>query len=235
MSYILEALKKADLERGIGAVPNLATHQEVERPPTRSHRWLWIVATLLVVNAVLVVLLLTDRDAEAPVTAQTPLERRPPLIDDQSAQPIQQTSEVMTSEAPTPEKTVLPENGQILSAGELVVLPEPANLQNSRPSLLPEEASPQEESDGRMDAKTTAQDTSQLQSWYELPLEFRNSLDLPRLDLHVYSDEPQDRFILVNLKKYREGERLESGLVLEEILPDGMVMSYQGERFLVEK
>ena len=61
------------------------------------------------------------------------------------------------------------------------------------------------------------------------------SLDLPRLDLHVWSEEPRNRFIMVNLKKYREGEKLHSGLVLEEILPDGMVMSYQGERFLVEK
>jgi general secretion pathway protein B len=80
-----------------------------------------------------------------------------------------------------------------------------------------------------------AEDISRLPSWYELPQEFRNRLDLPRLDLHAYSEEPQNRFILVNLKKYREGERLESGLVLEEILPDGMVMSYQGERFLVER
>jgi general secretion pathway protein B len=86
-----------------------------------------------------------------------------------------------------------------------------------------------------MDATATAKDNSQLPSWYELPQDFRNRLDLPRLDLHAYSEEPQNRFILVNLKKYREGEKLESGLVLEEILPDGMVMSYQGERFLVEK
>jgi general secretion pathway protein B len=86
-----------------------------------------------------------------------------------------------------------------------------------------------------MDAMTTAKDNSQLQSWYELPQELRNKLDLPRLDVHVYSEEPQGRFILVNLEKYREGETLASGLVLEEILPDGMVMSYQGERFRVEK
>ena len=87
----------------------------------------------------------------------------------------------------------------------------------------------------RNKASTTAQDNSQLPNWYELPATFRSKLDLPRLDLHAYSEEPQNRFILVNLQKYREGERLESGLVLEEILPDGMVMSYQGERFLVDK
>ena len=40
---------------------------------------------------------------------------------------------------------------------------------------------------------------------------------------------------MVNLQKFREGESLPSGLVVEEILPDGMVLSYQGERFRVDK
>ena len=233
MSYILEALKKVDQERDIGAVPDLATPQEAKPPQTRFNRWLWIIVTLLSVNAVLVVMLLKDKDAadaEAPVTAQVPLERQTALINDQLEQPIQQTSEALISEAPTPEKPVRPENEPMLSSGEVVVLPEPAYLQDSRPSILPEE-----ELDMQMDAMTTARDNSQLQSWYELPQEFRNKLDLPRVDVHVYSEEPQRRFILVNLEKYREGERLASGLVLEEILPDGMVMSYQGERFRVEK
>jgi general secretion pathway protein B len=230
MSYILAALKKVDQERGIGAVPDLATPQEAERPQTRSYRWLWIIVTLLSVNAVLVFMLLKDKDAEVPVTAQVPLERQTALINDRLAQPIQQTSEALISEAPTPEKPVLQENEPILSTGEVVVLPESAYSQDSKPSILPEE-----ELSMQMDAMTTANDHSQLQNWYELPQEIRNRLDLPRVDVHVYSEEPQKRYILVNLEKYHEGERLASGLVLEEILPDGMVMSYQGERFLVEK
>jgi general secretion pathway protein B len=235
MSYILEALKKADQEHDIGAVPDLATLHEAERPQTRSYRLLWIIVTLLSVNAVLVVMLLKDKNAEGAevaVTAQVqvPLERQTALTNDQLVQPIQQTSEAQISEAPAPGKPVLPGNESILSTGEVVVLPEPAYLQDSRLSILPEE-----ESGRQMDAMTTAKDNSQLQSWYELPQELRNKLDLPRLDVHVYSEEPQGRFILVNLEKYREGETLASGLVLEEILPDGMVMSYQGERFRVEK
>jgi len=233
MSYILEALKKVDQERDIGAVPDLATPHEAKRPQTRSYRWLWIIVTLLSVNAVLVVMLLKDKgaeDAAVPVTAQVPLERQTALVNDQLVQPIQQTSETLINEAPTPEKPVLPENEPILSTGELVMLPEPAYLQDSKSSILPEE-----ELDMQMDAMTTAKDNSQLQSWYELPQEIRDRLDLPRLDVHVYSEEPRRRFILVNLEKYREGEILASGLVLEEILPDGMVLSYQGERFRVEK
>lgn len=230
MSYILEALKKADQERDLGAVPNLATPHEIKRPQTHSYRWLWLVVALLIVNVGLVVALLNKRSAEAPVTALTPLEERPSLINDQSAQATRHSKGMATSEAPTPEKKILAENARVLSAGELVVLPEPESSQNSKPASVREEGL-----DRRMGAMPTTKDVSQLQSWHELPLEFRNSLDLPHLDLHAYSDAPQNRFILVNLKKYREGETLESGLLLEEILPDGMVMSYRGERFLVEK
>jgi len=235
MSYILEALKKSDQEHFLGSVPDLATPHEVKPAQPRSYRWLWVVVTLLSVNVVLVVMLLKGKGAEVaevPVAAQVqvPLEPQAAQTNDQVEQPIQETSETRISEAPTPGKTAAPRNEPILAAGGVVVLPEPTYMQNSKPSILPEE-----ELDMQMDSMITAENDSQLQSWFELPQEFRNKLDLPRLDVHVYSQEPQGRFILVNLKKYREGERLPNGLVLEEILPDGMVMSYQGERFRVEK
>jgi general secretion pathway protein B len=235
MSYILEALKKSDQEHFLGSVPDLATPHEVKPAQARSYRWLWVIVTLLSVNVVLVVMLLKDKNAEvadlpAAAQVQVPLEPQTAPINDQVVQPVQEASETRISEAPTPEKTAPPRNEPILAKGGVVVLPEPAYLQNPKPSILPE-AELYMPTDGMI----TTEDNSQLQSWFDLPQEFRNKLDLPRLDVHVYSQEPQGRFILVNLKKYREGEELPNGLVLQEILPDGMVMSYQGERFRVEK
>jgi len=235
MSYILEALKKADQEHFLGSVPDLGTPQEVKHAQPRSYRWLWVVVTLLSVNAVLVVMLLKDKDTEvtkSPVTeqVQVPIEPQTTQVNEPVVQAIQQTSEARISSAPAPIITTPPINEPILSSGGVVVLPEPAYLQNSEPATLPEEAL-----DIQMEGTTTATDNSQLQGWFELPKEFRNKIDLPRLDVHVYSEEPQGRFIMVNLKKYREGETLPNGLMLEEILADGMVMSYQGERFRVNK
>ena len=37
---------------------------------------------------------------------------------------------------------------------------------------------------------------------------------------------------MVNGHKYREGERLAEGPALIEIVPDGMVLEYRGERLL---
>jgi len=71
--------------------------------------------------------------------------------------------------------------------------------------------------------------------WDDLPLEFRSSLVLPHIDVHVYDDEPGRRFILVDLQKYREDEMLESGAVVEAINEDSIQLNYQGTRFLMER
>ncbi|MCW8925892.1 MAG: general secretion pathway protein GspB [Xanthomonadales bacterium] len=231
MSYILDALKKAEQEHDIGAVPDLATPHETEPPETRNKPWLWVFVALLVVNVILAVILLKSRVAEEAVTKQPMPEPQPALVDSQPAQPVQPASATPIVERPAPkEQTSMAANRPARTAGEVVLLPEPV--------ALPDPGSePAAETQAGIftDVTTTAGDASKVPSWFTLPQAFRNKLDLPRVDVHVYSDEPQKRFILVNLEKYREGETLASGLVLEEVLPDGMVMSYRGERFKVNK
>ncbi len=51
------------------------------------------------------------------------------------------------------------------------------------------------------------------------------------LDLHVYATQPQQRFIFVNSRKYKEGDTLAEGPVVEQITPDGAVLSFRGSQF----
>jgi len=51
------------------------------------------------------------------------------------------------------------------------------------------------------------------------------------LDLHVYTAQPQQRFIFVNSHKYKEGDTLAEGPVVEQITPDGAVLNFRGSRF----
>jgi general secretion pathway protein B len=51
------------------------------------------------------------------------------------------------------------------------------------------------------------------------------------LDLHVYATQPQQRFIFVNSRKYKEGDTLAEGPVVEQITPDGAVLNFRGSRF----
>ena len=55
------------------------------------------------------------------------------------------------------------------------------------------------------------------------------------IDLHVYSANPQERFVFVNKRKYREGETLQEGPHVETITRDGVVLSQHGRRFILPR
>ncbi len=55
------------------------------------------------------------------------------------------------------------------------------------------------------------------------------------LDIHVYSDAPDERFVFINMVKHRERSKLEEGPVVIEIRADGVVLEYQGTTFLLPR
>jgi hypothetical protein len=55
------------------------------------------------------------------------------------------------------------------------------------------------------------------------------------LDIHVFSMTPSERFIFVNMNRYREGATLEEGPRVAEITPEGVILEYTGMRFLLPR
>jgi general secretion pathway protein B len=55
------------------------------------------------------------------------------------------------------------------------------------------------------------------------------------LDLHVYSTKPAERMVFVNSRKYREGDTLQEGPVVQLITPDGAILEFHGNKFLLSK
>jgi general secretion pathway protein B len=53
------------------------------------------------------------------------------------------------------------------------------------------------------------------------------------LSLHVYDPDPAKRFVFVNGQRGSDGDSLPSGLRIEQIVPEGAVLSWNGNRFLV--
>jgi general secretion pathway protein B len=53
------------------------------------------------------------------------------------------------------------------------------------------------------------------------------------LSLHVYDAQPARRFVFINGQRGIEGDTLPSGLRIEQIVPEGVVLSWSGNRFLV--
>jgi general secretion pathway protein B len=222
MSYILEALKKADQERTLGEVPDLEAAHWGERRRSRSYRWVWIVGVLLLVNGALLVMLLGRNDAGVPAT-----DGVSGLADSMPVMPAPRTVDVMT---PPPREIVRPREPVYVppTAPQTAPVKQRVTTMKQPPAAV---ATPSR----AFVAPPAPAPASGVPEWNDMSLEFRSGFILPHIDVHVYSDNPKKRFILVDLQKFREGETLDSGAVLEEILPDSIQLYYQGTRFRVLK
>jgi len=69
----------------------------------------------------------------------------------------------------------------------------------------------------------------------EINLSGAQALPELHLDVHVYATRPADRFVYINMRKYKEGNTLQEGPVLEKIRRDGVVLNYQGLRFVLPR
>ena len=234
MSYILDALKKADQERSLGDVPDLEAAHWGERRRKRPYRWVWVLGALLLINGALLVMLLgrddtvfsgSDRLPEKPDSMPVvPVPREnvvtpPPREIARPREPVYVPSQVR-AKPPTTHVWQAPVTNPAKTAGNqplpAAATPAPVFVPPAAPAPSPVRA-------------------SGVPEWNDLSLEFRSGFALPHIDVHVYSDDPGRRFILVDLRKFREGETLDSGAVLEEILPDSIQLFYQGTRFRMEK
>jgi type II secretion system (T2SS) protein B len=54
-----------------------------------------------------------------------------------------------------------------------------------------------------------------------------------KLDLFVYTDVPKDRMVIINGRKYFEGDEVDGLYLIKSITPDGALLSYKDESLLL--
>lgn len=69
----------------------------------------------------------------------------------------------------------------------------------------------------------------------ELPYDFRRTVPSIRINVYVYSDNKDERFIMVNMKKYQSGEEIGEGIMLKDIQKDSFVVEYEGRVFRIKR
>lgn len=221
MSFILDALKKSEAERQRKSTPGFADIPGA-RAPSRTPRWLWAVGGLLAINlAVLMALLLRpggETFPAGPVT--TPLE----LPD---VQPAPSVSELVDAARESRrEAEAAASTGQAgAEPAARVPVPEPNTGSNQgfpagNPGSTASRAEP------RIDIGSL--------STFE-QLRAGGTLLLPDLhvDLHVWGEQPADRFVVINMSRYKEGASLSEGPRVVEILSNGIVLEHRGTTFFL--
>jgi general secretion pathway protein B len=124
---------------------------------------------------------------------------------------------------PPPEREVRDLGDEVLALEEITA---DASAEPSPPSGRPEPGS-------AAPAPAARPATDSLPTVQELTLRGEFSGRPLHLDLHVYYDDPARRLVFINGSKYREGERIDDGLRVAEIVPDGVVLDDGRQRFLL--
>jgi general secretion pathway protein B len=230
MSYILDALRRAEAERARerGKVPGLHDPVQGGTVPAEDDeaggRGPWIVGGLVVLIAAVVgTWLWQDRgEPPAPVTASAGLPPQP-----STATPVVQAPPPQ-SPAPVP-ATPLPSQQLHIPAQPA---PDPAPRELAAVPAQPHRAEP-EPRVARAPTSPAASTGSRILEAGELPEDVRRALPPLSFGGAMYSDTPSARLLIVNGQVLHEGDAVAKGVTLEQIRLKSAVMAFRGYRWLV--
>jgi len=237
MSILLDALKKSEQQRELGNTPTLQTSVEGQSPSnaTLNH---WIPLSLMALSACVMAWFGWQQfrtpepgnDPAVPIeVAQTAVESHPRTMTERFQSNSEGGEEALTPD----DKARLNQSFNDFTADNdeaETAAPEPevvtARLRQSRAESVEPAVGP-----GQSELEPHV---SEPISYWELPQGVRDNLPEIKITVLVYSDIPDDRFLLTNGQRMAEKDELQNGLVLDEIRRDGAIFLYRKYRFLVK-
>jgi general secretion pathway protein B len=212
MSYILEALKKAQAERQLGSSPTIhAPTLQATEPASSVARFsrpmLLAVLGMAVVIGVLLVLVWRPSApaATTPAPATQPVAVQPQPQPQQVAAPVQA--------APTPLPAPVADLPQSVANLARATTPEPTPA-----PAKPAAAAPSDEP---------------VVNLRDLPEPIQRSIPPVTVGGYIYSKNAADRLLLIDKILRHEGEEVAPGLVLEKLQPKEAVFNFKGYRYRV--
>jgi general secretion pathway protein B len=206
MSFILDALKKSETDRQEQGSAEFA-NVPVSGGREGAPRWLWILGALLLVNLAVLIGLLTRSGP-------------PEVLRDTVSMPLETSAaEVVPAE---------PFADQVAAARLNVPPQEEATVVEGQPAPTSAPPSP------RPSAASTI-NTFALPTIHDVVANGTVTLPELHVDIHVYSESPEDRFVFINMVKHKEGSQLAAGPRVQTITPEGVVLSQNGTRFLLPR
>jgi general secretion pathway protein B len=213
MSFILDALKKAEAERQRQTGPTLL-EVRVTQPRRRFPLWTLMLAALLGINILLLVVFALRKPSVASAPPSPPTAAAVPIPSPAAiaAAPIPAAP---LAAAPTLATPIAPATA--LAPPAAIAAPDPVtqNPADYEPALPA----------GSAGADNHAEPPSLSEIGGNMP-------DL-RLDLHVYAARPADRYALINMHRVREGDVLAEGPRVVAIDKDGVELNYRGTAFML--
>lgn len=255
MSYILDALKKAERERGIAQVPTLSTvHDLRAKPPIRLWAATGIVVLCIAVFALFYFLRSDAGDEVKPSMAEGSDSLASPSGPEQlRAQALVDEALVSVSDGEFHTTPALTDEAGIEMTGREKREPiarEPQSIQLGRTAVAGSAAAAP--SSGETSRESLPQDLTEIpmpEPQMEAPgveepeplpaaagegrISLQDAVEKMTMSILLYSENKAERLVFINGRRYVEGDTVEGNYILESITPDGAVLSYGGERAML--
>lgn len=257
MSYILDALRKADSERERGEVPGLHAHPVVStgEEPSGTHvnqKLLLAVGLLTALLLLILIWLMWGRGESQPDRPPMPPDQAgmgaPPGAPPQLGGPggagmapvMAQATPTPTPPAPpvpavppmtgTPAPGLYPPAMAQLAAADTTA---PATPKSTQPAMSAASASNTAPRKATATAAPKATEDTKVYRLMDLPESVRR--DLPTLTIGgaMYSDTPANRMLIINSQVLHEGDKITAELTLEEVKLKSAVFRFRTYRYLV--
>jgi general secretion pathway protein B len=209
MSFILDALKKAEAERQRQTGPTLL-EVRVTAPRRRFPLWTLIIGGLLAVN----ILVLAVFALRRPAAVSTPPNMPAAVMPAPAAAAV----------------TVAPTPAAPMPAAPTATAPVPAPVADTSANSLAGPVANAADLEPALPARNAESGNAE-----EPPSLSEISGEMPdlRLDLQVYAAHPADRYALINMHRVHEGDVLPEGPRVLAIEHDGVKLSYRGTEFML--
>jgi general secretion pathway protein B len=252
MSFILDALKKSEIERQRQSVPGLVD-SGIARPRPRLPVWAVALSALLAVNLIVLLAVLgrgwmtapssssVDSGAQHRVRAATTAAAPGAAAEAAADTPGVATPTVATPGVTAPTATTgqfSPLDTSPMYAPEIPVAAAPAPSPGINKPLSSGSSGPHvvHRRDPLLnDEDYKADDEEVLPTINEINLTGAQALPELHLDVHVFATRSAERFVYINMRKYHEGTTLQEGPTIERIRRDGVILNYHTLRFLLPR
>ena len=239
MSFILNALRKSEQERQAlqdETVKSKILPVQPRQKDSASTKLLIFLALANVLMIVGFVWFIRFNLIAPPDTAESPeqsIQEKPELEamakSTQSKKPAQKAkseaasiAELIDREKPEPVKPVITKKPPVADA-----VKQPAADKNA--DSIP--GADEEQSD-RSETRPALKDIPFLS---DLPFDFRQTVPKFTINVFVYSQSPEERFVMIDMVKYKTGQQIKDLMELQEIRPDSLVVVYQNRQFQIKR
>lgn len=241
MSYILDALRKSDQLRRRSGAPTLMLGQaEVAAPKRPAPLWYGVFALVLLGAGIAIGWLrpwqqgpALPAPAASPATSPVAGTGAAPAVQTPAPNPAPAMPAVT---APATQVASVPAPAPAIAAAAA-----PERARSARPIESPG-APPKASAEISKKAEPPAREPSRIgdkgalppvavMTLAELPVAIQQDLPPMSVSVHAYSARAGERLVGINSRLLHEGDEVAPGLKLEQITPDGMILSYKGYTF----